>query len=226
MMVTLDDVFGLLAPHMCIACGVEGAVLCLECLKSAGQPIPSRCAGCRMLTKNFQTCNACRRWLHAKAVFVATSYEGIEEALLHRYKFDVARQAVRPLARMMSDALIINNIEYDLVVGIPTAPARVRARGFDNGKLLAQTVARNLNLPYRHFLRRHTNKRQLGATRAQRITQMREEFYAISGANLKGKTVLLVDDVITTGATIAAATVALKAAGAKQVYVLVYAQKA
>ncbi len=75
------------------------------------------------------------------------------------------------------------------------------------------------------LLGRRTNVRQVGSARAQRIQQMEREFYADPRHSVRGQTVLLIDDVMTTGASLSAAARVLRSNGAKRVYALVYAQK-
>lgn len=219
-----DHFVGLLAPHDCLACAVEGSLLCSDCLDTAGDQIVPRCAGCKNITNKWLTCAACRPWLRAKAVYVATNYEGIYEKLIKSYKFDVKRQAAIPIAIMMYD-VSVEMPRYDVICPLPTAPSRVRLRGFDHAALLAREYSRLSSVPVVSLLRRSSNSRQLGATRSQRLKQMQHEFYVNNPADVDGKTVVLIDDVMTTGASISAASVELLDAGAKSVYVVVFAQK-
>ena len=137
MTVQLDRFIGLLAPHLCLGCGREGSVLCTECLVVAGEPPASRCAGCKRLTDDYKTCESCRSWLDVYSVHVATVYEGVYERLVHAYKFDVKRQAVESIAQIMSQSLPYIRDKSILLCPMPTAPARIRQRGFDHARLLA-----------------------------------------------------------------------------------------
>jgi ComF family protein len=224
MILTLDKVIGVIAPHTCIACGLEGSVLCSSCLETAGEPIIPRCVGCHKLSTEFKTCQSCKHWLKADAVFVATVYEGIYEQLIKAMKFDAKRQASEPVAKIMMDALI-NLPEGTLVCPLPTAPSRIRERGFDHTIMLAKYIAKSKGLEYKSLLGRKTNVRQLGSTRSKRLEQMEQEFYAKDPEMIIGRNILLVDDVVTTGASISGAASELKKAGAKSVRAVVFAQK-
>jgi predicted amidophosphoribosyltransferase len=101
-MITLDRVFGLLAPHQCLACGFEGSLLCDRCMETAGESIVPRCVGCHKLSDSFSTCHTCKKWLIVERVAVSTAYEGIYEDLLFAMKFDSKRQATDSIARIMS----------------------------------------------------------------------------------------------------------------------------
>ena len=112
-----------------------------------------------------------------------------------------------------------------LVVPVPTATSRMRARSFDHAELLAKHFAQSLKIEHSKVLARLGHSRQLGAKRSVRLTQQLGNYYALSPKTIKGRNVLLVDDVLTTGATLRAATKVLRAAGAKHVDALVFAKR-
>ena len=230
-MLLVDRVVGWVAPHACIGCGRVGAVLCSECLLSAGDPPAPRCAGCKILSDGYKTCRSCRSWLDIYAVFVATEYGGLYELLVKAYKFQFQRQAAEPIARIMLGISGVSFPVNSLIIPLPTAPARIRSRGFDHTKLLVQqwykflTPAVRKQLQLSCELKRRSNSRQAGSSREQRIKQVASEFYVSSPKAIRGKSCILFDDITTTGASLAAAAEALKSAGATRVYAIVFAQK-
>jgi predicted amidophosphoribosyltransferase len=136
------------------------------------------------------------------------------------------RQAVYPIAQIMTEVLENKKLPKDLMLcPLPTAPSRIRQRGFDHTKLITNKISLNLDISNDSLLSRRTNVRQLGSTRSQRIAQMSQEFYVKSPEKIEGRTILLVDDVMTTGASLSSASTVLKQAGAKRVYAVVFAQK-
>lgn len=223
-MVSFDDIFGTLAPHRCLGCGVEGAVLCGRCIELAGEPVVPRCAGCHKLSVGYRTCLSCRSWLEPYAVIVTTNYDGIYEQLIRELKFNSKRQSAQPIARMMTD-LLPEASENMVICPLPTAPMRIRQRGFDHTKLISKYIAEYSNMNIGYFLGRRSNVRQLGSSRAQRLEQMEHEFFVKPRTDVAGKNILLVDDVVTTGASLSAAAKTLKKAGAKRVTAIVFAQK-
>jgi len=187
-----------------------------------------------MLTKENRTCGVCTKWLKVYAVHVSTDYEGVYEQLVRALKFDLKRQAADAIIDIMSRNLPNILVENDevIVCPLPTAPSRIRQRGFDHVKLLSTGYMRHVldnpnvtDFELKRLLGRKTNVRQLGSSRAQRMKQMENEYYLRSKINLQGKTILLFDDVMTSGASLSAAAFALKKAGARRIYATVFAQK-
>jgi ComF family protein len=222
-MISVDKIVGLIAPHMCISCGKEGSLLCKSCIEEYFQPSLSRCAGCFEISKDYRVCRKCRYWLPLQSVYVANIYEGVYEQLLKALKFEYRRQAVESISAMLNET--IYGLPKDVVVcPIPTAPSRVRERGFDHAKLIAKELSAKSGIKYLNALGRHTNVRQLGSGRQKRLKQMESEFYILR-TDLAGKNVLIIDDVMTTGATLAGASKVLKEAGVKSVYGAVFARK-
>jgi len=220
----IDKAASLIAPHVCLSCGDEGSILCDQCIALYFEPIHSHCAGCKQLSSDFRVCSSCRTWLHITNIYVATSYDGIGEQLIRAMKFSQKRQAVKPTAQMMFQ--VFSEVESEaLLCPIPTAPARIRERGFDHTELLGRELGAHLEAGVIHALRRHSNVRQLGSSRQARIKQAESEFEIKDVRLVAGKHIVLVDDVMTTGATLSAAAKVLKDAGAKSVSAIIFAQK-
>lgn len=216
----IDNAVGLLAPLTCVGCGAEGAILCDICLLSAGEPHVPRCAGCKQLSEGYSTCRRCRRWLSIAAVYPAAPYEGVYKQLLHAYKFDCQRACAREIATIMA-AVLPTESEFDAVCCVPTAPARRRSRGFDHAELLADAIAKRVGVTSKKLLTRRHSTRQVGSARIKRFQQMNAEIE--TNKKCEYNRVLLVDDIMTTGASLSAAAKALKAAGVKEVYAVIFA---
>lgn len=220
----IDKITGYLAPHTCLGCEKEGSVLCGSCIELFEDTPQPRCAGCRSLSDNFKVCTKCRKWLPLNSVYVSGNYEGVNEALIKELKFNYKRQASESISRIMTN--VISEVDPDLVVcPIPTAPSRIRKRGFDHCALISKELAKNLNLKQIKFLKRHSNVRQLGSSRRDRFEHMKSEFEVVKVGDLKDRNIMLVDDVMTTGATLGAAAKALRSSGAKSVSAVIFAQK-
>lgn len=210
-----------LAPHLCIQCGVEGTVWCLKCRDST--PITaSRCYRCHQLTEAGRTCQVCRHTSALFSVRAATRYEGSAKQLVWRLKFERARAAADTAAEVMAARL---TVPHDAVIAFaPAVTSHVRRRGYDQAELIAAGLAKRINVPYRPLLIRLGQRQQRGRSRKQRLMQLENAFRAVHVQYVAGAHVVLVDDVITTGATLEAAARALKVAGARRVSAVVFAQ--
>ena len=164
-------------------------------------------------------CPQCRARLRPQVIEVrlagaascqaAFAYEAAARELLLSLKYRNRRDALRFLA----DAVAALHADVDVVTWAPTSAARRRVRGFDQAALLARAVGQRRGLPVRRLLRRAAGGVQTGAS--SQLRRHGPTFEARS--NARGASVLLIDDVGTTGATLRAATAALNAQGAARV---------
>lgn len=217
----LVDVF---APHYCISCSNEGTVVCDWCFPDFASPIPSRCFLCKAVSIDSKVCQKCQPKVKLKHVWVRTFYEGNAKQLIHDFKFERKRAASEPIARLMKQSLPFFGPKT-IITHIPTATRRVRKRGYDHAELIALELSNQLSLTRRKLLYRTTQTRQVGSKRDQRIQQMKQAFVCANREITFGSSILLVDDLATTGATLGAAALCLKQAGAKSISAVVFAQK-
>ena len=158
---------------------------------------------------------ACRVRLKALSrLRSAVAYEGPIELAVKRFKYDGWRRLARPLALLLSERLVVEGLSAHWVVAVPLHPSRQRQRGFNQAELLAHELRRGLALgkPPGELVRTRPTPPQVGHDRLWRLENVRGAF-AWHGADLAGRSVLVVDDVATTGATIEACAVALRASG-------------
>jgi ComF family protein len=181
-----------------------------------------RCAGCN--APGAPVCTTCRFALVGRlpqpashGVHAAVPYTGRARAVILGLKYHNRRQVARHLAGLVVNRIVANgdHLGFDVVTWSPTSTSRRRERGFDQGELVARYVARQLRLPCRRLLERdvRSTSAQTGRSRSERLHGPR--FSARPG--LRGRRVLVVDDVVTTGATLRASAAALSHAGAEQV---------
>ena len=143
--------------------------------------------------------------------------------MVHAYKFEQQRAMAPVMAGMLDDALPYF-AEQPLVTFVPTSSSHYRERGFDHAELLTRELCKRRRWHYMRLLHRTTQVRQLGATRAARKQQLNDAFALATPGLIKNQHILLIDDVITTGATIEACSRVLRAAGARQVDVVAFAR--
>ena len=155
------------------------------------------------------------------ALHVPFAYTGVVRELVARAKYRRRHAALAWLATEMAGA--VTNPAVDIVTWAPTTTARRRARGFDQAEVLAIAVAGALGRPCVSALRRVGEVHQTGHSRAERIGA--PGFAPRVPARIAGRRVLVVDDVVTTGATLQAAATALRGAGAAHVEALAAARR-
>lgn len=151
------------------------------------------------------------------------SYEGQLRELIGALKFQRARELGRQLGEGMASVLPYLD-EKTIVVAVPTAAGRVRRRGYDQAELLAKSLALHKSLPCAKILKRIDQSDQIGKRRKERIAQMRRSFTTRVESEVRGATILLVDDVLTTGATLESAAKTLRRSGAVHVDAVVVAR--
>ena len=184
----------LLAPR-CAGCGAAGTWLCLAC-RDLCEPV------------------------RQGRVTAAGSYGGALREAIHRFKYGGERALANELGELVAACVasdLATGVALDVVVPAVLHHERARSRGYDQAWLLAAVVGGRTALPLRVPLRRiRPAVPQIALDRAARAENLRGAYVAEAGA-LRGARVALVDDVATTGATLAAATGALRAAGARVV---------
>lgn len=218
----LDKIIGSFAPFYCLGCEQIGHILCESCVDGVLELAPSRCYRCHVATSQSAVCATCRKQTGLKHVWVVSYYEGLAKDVIELLKFERAMFAAKDVSGAMASKLPLLN-EQTIVCHVPTAFSRQRVRGYDQSRLIARHLAKQLGLPCRSLLSRSNNSRQVGSSRGQRFLQAAEAF-CLKNIDVNSKHILIVDDVTTTGATIETIAKLLKKAGAKSVDAIVFAQ--
>ena len=217
----IDHLLSFIAPHTCLQCGVEGSLWCDACRRTA--PLAAeRCYRCHRYSPAGRTCTACRRKSPLYSVRAATRYEGHAKRLVWRLKFVRARAGAYDAGELIVSRFALP--DGAVMTPVPAVTGHVRRRGYDQSVLIARQIARRSGVPYAPLLLRHGQRQQRSAPRSQRLTQLADAFQPVRYERIQGAHVVLVDDVITTGATLEAAARALRAAGAKRVSAVIFAQ--
>jgi len=228
------DTCDLLFPPHCPGCGgrldpdVDGA-LCPACRRDLPSPGEPLCPGCGIAAAAAAVsfCRSCRGRYALDAVFFAAPYAGTAKELVHRFKYRADFVAGRFLAHLLAtriETALPGGV--DLLVPVPLHRRRLVGRGFNQAALLARDIARQLGLPVAvAALRRASNTRTLaGLHPEERSRELRDAFTVRRPGQVAALRILLVDDVLTTGATAECCCRALKDAGAAWVGVAVAAR--
>ena len=218
----------------CEVCGSwDGDGLCGACRRHFAEQRPAACPRCALPSPAGQVCGACLRQPPVFAGCVAAvAYAFPWDRLVARLKFQAQPELAGLLADVMQRALVAPRTGPALptvqcVLPVPLSPARLAERGYNQAWELARRLARRQGLPARAdlLLRLRDTPHQVGLSRAERHRNLRDAMWVDTRAgSVAGRHLALVDDVLTTGGTAAAATLALRAAGAASVQVWVLAR--
>lgn len=233
----LDTLF----PLYCLDCHQEGFWICPKCF-SRIETLPFQvCPRCeRLISEGGKLCQRCKnlslklRDFSLTALIVAGNYKDESLAkMIHLFKYNFIEDLKTPLGTILVRSFQEHRIPLpDGLIPVPLHPRKLRARGFNQAALLAQFLGENLapgfTLPVLEDILKRTR-----STRSQmKIKDYRERRTNVQGAfelfhpeKIRNKSLLLVDDVATTGATLLECARLLKAAGAKKVSALVVARQ-
>ncbi|WP_238473356.1 ComF family protein [Desulforamulus profundi] len=156
-------------------------------------------------------------------------YEGGLRQAIHLFKYKRRKSLAPLLGGLMLETLQKHPrlLHCDLVLPVPMSRGRLRERGFNQAALLARQVARGLNLPLSdRVLIKGETPPQTGLTRPQREQNLRGSFKVKAPEEIRGKNLLIVDDVFTTGSTVSAMAETLKEQGAAGIFVITLANAA
>lgn len=228
------DTRDLLFPPHCPGCGERLAPpadqsLCPVCRRDLPGPGEPLCGGCgiAVAASVADYCPSCRGRFASDALVFAAPYAGTAKELVHRFKYRADFAAGRVLAALLAARVgAALPAGVDLLVPVPLHRRRLAARGFNQAALLARELARRLGSPAAvAALRRVGNTRTLaGLRRGQRSRELSGAFAVRQPLRIAGRRVLLVDDVLTTGATAEGCCRVLKEAGAHWVGIAVAAR--
>lgn len=209
-------------PPTCAGCGVEGAAFCSMC-RPALESRLERPGGVAIgLVAEIPEPLLQLEW--------CSPFSGPVRAALHALKYAGERRLAEPLGMALASRWRHAGAGGDVIVPVPIHARRARERGFDQAALLADVAARELGLPAPSLLERHrATARQFDLDRGARSGNVAGAFRLVAGARtarpLEGRWVVLVDDVVTTGSTLAACAQTLLAAGALGVSALTVARE-
>lgn len=213
----------LLFPPRCALCRTNGAVLCDLCIATLPLAADPRCNIC---WDDIQSGSTCRHCVDTPPAFdqVRAPYEHADGArdLVHLLKYDNLTSLAEPMAREMLP--LAEEAECDVIVPVPLHGGRLRSRGYNQAALLAKHLARELNCQLDQQAARRTR-----ATKPLAQSMDRHErrsivagAFAADPARAAGSRILLIDDVVTTGATLHECATALRTAGAASIHALTF----
>ena len=194
---------------------------------------PAKCILCRDILEKNETdlCRACRmdqpeylygrkKVLYITELTAVWRYEGQVRKSLHRYKFGNARHYAASYGRLLAMRVSRDLPRADVITWVPVSAKRLRRRGYDQSALLARAAAPELELKSEQLLEKFRDNRANSGLKdpARRRANVLGVYRAVRQEDIRGKRILLLDDIVTTGATASECARVLLTAGAKEVY--------
>lgn len=196
---------------------------CMLCRRVLGRNETDLCPNCRTRQKSWE--NSKRKYRFLDSVTAVWYYEESVRGAILRFKFHRARHLAPGFGRLLAMAVLERTPEFDVLTWVPVSALRKLTRGYDQSQLLAKAIGRELGVtPVRVLKKIRNNRRQSGLPSADRRKANVLGVYRVADPDaIRGKRVLLVDDVLTTGATAGECARMLLTAGAKEVHCAVIA---
>ena len=222
--IILDFIF----PIECLHCGVEDEFLCDHCFNKIELRNLKQCPLCNKEQVNDSLCANCKSNSFLDEVVICADYENeILQQTIHYYKYKYVKNLQTALGQIMTNKFSKVKFPKNLII-IPTPLHKCRQleRGFNQAELLANIISKHFKLPViNNILWRKKNiQHQADLNKKQRLKNI-QNCFAIKNADLiKNKEILLIDDVITTGATLNEQAKLLKQNNARKVWALVIAK--
>jgi ComF family protein len=222
----------LFPPH-CAACQKSGDILCPSCLAAIRPLAPPLCPQCGKAIPTYSIYGSCQNCathpLHMSGLRTVSIYQEPLRTCIHALKYEGNTRLAKPLGLLLAKAYQAYGIRADVIVPVPLHSERQRQRGYNQTSLLAEVCARQVGVPLNnHMLVRHrATSAQVGLAAQERQQNVAGAFLctpSFATGRLSGRTILIIDDVCTTGATIEACALPLFAAGAHAVWGLVLAR--
>lgn len=217
----LEKFFEFIAPDECVVCGREGRCICVDCSKTHLRTKKPACVLCNALNDDNKVCSGCRAKTHLVSASIAYRYDGVVKELVRAMKYQNRRSIARYFGRTLP---AISDTEGAIVSFVPCDGGGRRRRGYDQAELLAKVYAQHHGYVFKELLVRSKHKQQVGQGRRARFENIYDNFLVRHSID-PDKRVILVDDVVTTGATISECARVLHNHGVKKIWAVAIAKK-
>ncbi|MBI2593760.1 ComF family protein [Candidatus Daviesbacteria bacterium] len=231
----LNSFLDLLFPKTCIGCGRFGGYFCTNCAGEIKQT-ELVCPFCERASLGGAVHAVCKRRFGLDGLWSLGVYQGSLRVAIQKLKYRWVREMAKDLIDITLEywvknpPILLDRIKKDqgkawVISAVPLHPARQKWRGFNQSELLAKLFAQNLGLTYQNTLKRIRNtKPQIKLLSAERKQNIKNAFELAISRQLSDVSILLVDDVWTTGSTLKECCYVLKRNGVKSVWALTIAR--
>jgi ComF family protein len=212
-------------PPRCPGCGRVGALFCDAC-QARIEPLPApACPRCGRPSEAVALCPRCRETpSHLDRIASSAVFAHPLRDAIHELKYNNGRSLARPLGARMVAAWQQSRFTADLIVPVPLHPARLAERGYNQSALLARVLSQQVGVPIaeKAIVRRKATLQQSKLSATERRENVKDAF--ASRGDLPGQSIVLIDDVCTTGSTLEACAEALRDSGAASVWAFTLAR--
>lgn len=223
------NVLNILFPIECISCGTEGKWLCDTCVKKIAYHNEFICPFCGHFSYHGSVCYLCKKHKNLDGVWIVGKYSGAMRRCIMLMKYNCVKDISDVLANFMVRFLENNimSVNCDALIPVPLHKRKELWRGFNQSFLLAKRVSEHLHIFFdrKSLVRKKFTPSQTKRKREQRLRNIQGAFHVVDKKAIFGRRIMLIDDVITTGATLEECASALKDAGAISVWGFVLAKR-
>ena len=218
----------MLFPHyVCPFCEVEtyNGEVCGECMKLVIEP--KYCKKCgEHISEDTNICIQCKDYERFfDQNFSCYHYKDSVTHAIQKFKFSGAKYLSIDFAKIFAKRFADMNIDIDIVTFVPSTKRKIKSRGYNQAEEMAKEFAKLVNIPCLNLLvKTKETAEQKELSRKERLENLIDSIAVADKWQVKGKNILVIDDIFTTGATISACAKALKKAGATKVYALTLAK--
>lgn len=215
----IESLLDLCFPKFCSGCGRFGTYLCLECAKTIHFYRLPLCPGCMGSINELGVHPRCKKDTRLDGLIVVSKFDGVLKQMVTEVKYQGYFDMLHTLSLLFRTKSNLLSVTPRVIIPVPLHPQKLDERGFNQAWILAQDLSKQLSVPATDKLLRKIKptRSQAGLKREDRLKNVSESFSCTRKLK-KTDTVLLVDDVVTTGATFSACSDALKKTGAGKVY--------
>jgi len=215
-------------PRRCVGCGKVGGFLCPECAGELPRLMPPFCPRCGRPQASGIVCPGCwQRPTEIDGIRSPFRFDEVIRKAIHELKYRNLKAISPRLAELLADYLKENPLPGEVLAGVPLHPRRLRERGYNQSSLLARELGKRIDLPVIEncLIRVKQAQPQVKAVDVEERRRNVADAFVCRDERVKGKQIILIDDVCTSGATLESCAATLKSKGAASVWGLTLAME-
>ena len=223
-----NEVIKLIFPAVCISCGKFGDFICVDCEKKLSRLLPPICQRCGKPESSAQYCPECwRKQSDLSGIRSVFIFEGIIRTAVHELKYYHLRAISSLLGEYMAIYYRDNALSCDYLIPVPLHPKRFGQRGYNQSELLTAKMSEITGVPMLNdaIVRVIDNEPQARTVSVEERRHNVENVFSCKNSLVRGKEVMIVDDVCTSGATLEACAKSLIGGGAKKAFGITLARE-